>query len=81
MNGFKKDDLKDLRLLLKELKDFERVSLKAGESKTVTLDITPEKLSFYDINMDFMVEPGDFAILVGTSSDDKNLQEIKLKVK
>jgi len=42
--------------------------------------ITPEKLAFYDINMEFVVEPGEFAVLVGTSSDDKDLQEIKLHV-
>jgi beta-glucosidase len=75
-----RDELSTVTRPVKELKDFERVSLRAGESKTVTLDITPEKLAFYDINMDFVVEAGEFAILVGTSSDAKDLQEIELTV-
>lgn len=75
-----RDELSTVTRPVKELKDFERVTVKAGETKTVTLSILPEKLAFYDINMDFVVEPGEFAILVGTSSDDKDLQEIKLKV-
>ena len=51
-----------------ELKGFERITLKPGETKTVTLSITPEKLQFYDINMKRVVEPGEFEIMVGTSS-------------
>lgn len=51
-----------------ELKDFKRISLAAGESKTVTFTITPDKLSFLDLNMNRTVEPGGFDILVGTSS-------------
>ena len=53
---------------VKELKDFRRVSLKPGESKTVTFTITPDKLSFLDANMNRVVEPGAFDIMVGTSS-------------
>ena len=75
-----RDDLSTVTRPVKELKDFERVNVKAGETKTVTLSITPEKLAFYDINMEFLVEPGEFAVLVGTSSDDKDLQEIKFNV-
>lgn len=51
-----------------ELKDFARVSLAPGETKTVTFTITPDKLSFYDLNMERVVEPGSFDIMVGTSS-------------
>ena len=51
-----------------ELKGFERITLEPGETKTVTLSITPEKLQFYDINMKRVVEPGEFEIMVGTSS-------------
>ena len=53
---------------VKELKDFARVSLAAGESKTVTFTITPDKLAFYDLDMKRTVEPGAFDIMVGTSS-------------
>jgi beta-glucosidase len=51
-----------------ELKDFKRIALGPGESKTVTFTITPEKLSFLDLNMNRVVEPGAFDIMVGTSS-------------
>jgi beta-glucosidase len=51
-----------------ELKDFKRISLAAGESKTVDFTITPDKLSFLDLNMKNVVEPGWFDIMVGTSS-------------
>ncbi|HEV7893274.1 MAG TPA: glycoside hydrolase family 3 N-terminal domain-containing protein [Pyrinomonadaceae bacterium] len=53
---------------VKELKDFARVSLAPGESKTVTFTLTPDKLAFYDLNMERTVEPGTFDIMVGTSS-------------
>jgi len=53
-----------------ELKDFKRITLEPGETKTVTLSITPEKLQFYNINMVRVVEPGEFEIMVGTSSVD-----------
>jgi beta-glucosidase len=58
---------------VKMLKDFARVSLKAGESKQVSFDITPDKLAFYDKNMSYTVEPGDFDVLVGGSSRDADL--------
>lgn len=51
-----------------ELKDFKRISLAAGESKTVAFVITPDKLSFLDLNMNRIVEPGWFDIMVGPSS-------------
>ena len=53
---------------VKELKDFCKVHLNPGETKNVKLSITPEKLSFYDINMNYTIEPGDFEIMVGASS-------------
>jgi beta-glucosidase len=65
---------------VKELKGFKKVFLKPGESATVTLDITPASLSFYDINMKYVVEPGDFEIMVGTSSQDADLQKLILQV-
>lgn len=53
---------------VKELKDFARVSLAPGESKSLSFTITPDKLAFYDLNMERRVEPGAFDIMVGTSS-------------
>jgi beta-glucosidase len=66
---------------IKELKGFKKVSLRPGETKTVALDITPEHLAFYDVNMKCLVEPGEFAILVGNSSRDTDLQKVILQVK
>ena len=53
---------------VKELKDFARVSLKAGETKEITFTITPEKLAFYDRNMQWTVEPGECIVMVGATS-------------
>jgi beta-glucosidase len=66
---------------IKELKGFRKVWLKPGESTTVKLDITSDHLSFYDIDMKYVVEPGDFEIMVGNSSRDKDLQKLTLHVK
>jgi beta-glucosidase len=66
---------------VKELKGFARISLKPGESTTVSIEITPEKLSFYDFDMNWVVEPGEFDIMVGSSSRDKDLQSVLLTVK
>ena len=63
---------------VKELKGFKKIYLTAGETQTVSFTITPELLSFYDANMNWIVEPGDFKIMVGTSSD--NNTSINLKV-
>ncbi|MFZ0630413.1 MAG: glycoside hydrolase family 3 N-terminal domain-containing protein [Acidobacteriaceae bacterium] len=65
---------------IKELKAFKKVHLEPGESTTVTLDITPDSLAFYDINMKHTVEPGDFEIMIGTSSRDEDLKKLILQV-
>ena len=53
-----------------ELKGFERISLAAGETKTVNFTIDKSKLSFWDYNMKYTVEPGEFEIMIGKSSGD-----------
>ena len=58
---------------VKELKDFARVPLKAGESKVIDFTITPDKLGFYDKKMKWTVEPGEFIVMVGASSADEDL--------
>jgi beta-glucosidase len=65
---------------IKELKGFRKVSLRPGEAKTVALDVTPESLAFYDLNMKYVVEPGEFEIMVGNSSRDTDLQKVILTV-
>jgi beta-glucosidase len=62
-----------------ELKDFRKVKLAPGESKTVEFVITPDKLQFYDLNMKRVVEPGTFDIMVGPSS--ASYKTVKLEVK
>jgi beta-glucosidase len=65
---------------VKKLKGFKRITLKPGETKKVSLEITPEHLAFYNIDMEYVVEPGEFEIMVGNSSRDKDLQKILLYV-
>ena len=65
---------------IKELKGFRKVRLEPGESTTVAFDIAPASLSFFDVNMKFVVEPGDFEIMVGSSSRDADLTKLILKV-
>jgi len=65
---------------VKELKGFQRIALGVGETTTVTFEITPEHLAFYDIDMAFRVEPGEFRLMVGTSSRDEDLQSVTLRV-
>jgi beta-glucosidase len=65
---------------VKELKGFHKLLLQPGETRTVALDITPESLAFYDVNMNFVVEPGEFEIMVGPSSRDADLQKVILTV-
>jgi beta-glucosidase len=62
-----------------ELKDFRKLKLAPGESKTVEFVITPDKLWFYDLNMKRVVEPGWFDIMVGPSSTTH--KTVKLEVK
>lgn len=66
---------------VKELKAFARVSLKAGETKTVTFKITPDKLSFLDANLKPIVESGEFVVMIGASSQDKDLLKQSFWVK
>ena len=65
---------------VKELKGFTRVTLAPGETRTVTLDVTPDRLAFYDIDMSCRVEPGEFLIMVGSSSRDEDLHAVRLMV-
>jgi beta-glucosidase len=65
---------------VKELKGFKKVWLQPGESTTVVIDISPGSLAFYDVNMKYVVEPGDFEVMVGTSSRDADLTKLTLRV-
>ena len=63
-----RDEVSSVTRPVKELKDFGRVALAPGESKTVVFNVTPDKLAFYNLDMERVVEPGRFDIMVGTSS-------------
>lgn len=66
---------------VKELKGFQKIELQPGETQSVALEITPASLAFYDVNLKYTVEPGEFEIMVGTSSRDEDLQKVILTVK
>ncbi len=55
---------------VKELKGFQKITLKAVQTKTVCFSIKPEDLKYYDSNMKFIAEPGDFKLFIGTNSRD-----------
>lgn len=64
---------------VKELKGFQKVSIKKGETKTISFKLTVEDLKFYNSNLDFVAEPGQFEVFVGTNSDTTMKSEFELK--
>ena len=63
---------------VKELKGFQKIDLKAGESKTVTFKITNDDLKFYNYDLKYVSEPGDFKIFIGGNSRDVKEADFKL---
>lgn len=61
---------------VKELKGFQKIFLKKGETKTVTFKLTPEDLKFFDDDLNFDWEAGEFDIMVGTNSADVQTKRI-----
>jgi len=55
---------------VKELKGFQKIELKAGETKTISFNITPEDLKFYNYDLKYDWEPGEFVIMIGGNSRD-----------
>jgi beta-glucosidase len=64
---------------VKELKGFKKVALQPGQTKQVHFIITPKKLSFYNINMKFVEEPGNFVVFVGKNSQDVIKRQFTLR--
>lgn len=60
---------------VKELKGFQRIHLAKGESKDINFTVTPDLLKFYDYDLNLVLEPGLFEIMVGPDSSDKNLHK------
>lgn len=71
-----RDELSSVSRPIKELKGFERISLKAGETKKVTFNIGYDELSMLDKDLKRLVEAGDFRIMIGASSKDIKLRGI-----
>ena len=63
---------------VKELKGFERIHLKKGESRTVSFDITAEQLKFYNSTLNWACEPGEFEVMVGGNSRDVQTKKFSL---
>ncbi|WP_262423348.1 fibronectin type III-like domain-contianing protein [Brevundimonas denitrificans] len=74
-----RDDHASITRPVLELKAFERVTLQPGETRTVTLDLSPEALSLWNLDMERVVEPGTFTIHAGPNSVD--LQSATLTVR
>lgn len=74
-----RDELASVSRPIKELKGFQRIALKPGEQQTVSFELTPETFTMLNKEMERVVEPGDFRIMLGTSSKDIRLRGI-LKV-
>ncbi|MBR6414923.1 MAG: beta-glucosidase BglX [Bacteroidales bacterium] len=64
---------------VKELRGFKKIFLKAGESQTVTFDLTAEDLKYYNHALEYVSEPGDFEIMVGTNSRDTETVLLSVK--
>lgn len=62
---------------VKELKGFQKIELKAGESRTITFNITPEDLKFYNYDLKYDWEAGDFTIMIGGNSRDVKGANVK----
>ena len=58
-----------------ELKDFQKITLNRNETKTIQFTIDNQKLSFYNNALEFVAEPGDFDLMIGSSSADVHLKE------
>jgi beta-glucosidase len=74
-------DMQDKEGPLKSLRAFTRVDVKAGETVTATLQLTPQSFEFWDAETNTMrVKPGKYQVLVGTSSDDRDLKCLEVSL-
>ena len=75
-----RDNVSSVTRPVKELKGYQRVFLKAGETKKIKFTLNAESLAFYDIDMNYVVEPGTFTIMTGSSSNKKDLKKTILTI-
>ena len=64
-----RDPVASISRPVKQLKGFQRINLKAGESRDVTFNITPEMLKFYNSSLEYVAEPGQFIVMTGPDSN------------
>jgi hypothetical protein len=76
-----RNDVSHVTRPVKELKDYKRVDLKAGETKKITFTLPVQKLAYYDESLNYLAEPGTFTIMAGSSSLDKDLLKSKVLIK
>lgn len=76
-----RDDISSITRPLKELKAFQRVSVKKGETNQVKFILQPKDFEFLNAEMKPVIEKGNFTIMIGNSSADSNLQKLNLLVK
>lgn len=74
-----KDMVGSITRPVKELKGFQKIFLKAGESKVVTFTVSEEDLKFYNNDLKFVAEPGDFTLFIGKNSQDLLATKFELK--
>jgi beta-glucosidase len=64
---------------LKELKGFKQITLEPGETQKVSFNISVNDLKFYNSDLKYVYEPGDFKVFIGTNSQDVKESDFKLK--
>ena len=74
------DNYSSITRPVKELKAYRRVSLKPGESKEIVFELNESAFAYYDSEMNYIVEAGDFDVLVGNSSRDEDLKNATFNV-
>ena len=76
-----RDNYSQVTRPVKELKGFEKIMLNKGQTKTVEFKIQPDMLAYFDLDMNYVVEPGKFTLMVGSSSRKSDLKTVQLIVK
>ena len=76
-----RDNYSQVTRPVKELKGFEKIMLNKGQTKTVEFKIHPDMLAYFDLDMNYVVEPGKFTLMVGSSSRKSDLKTVQLTVK
>jgi len=76
-----RDKVASMERPVKELRGVKRIVLKAGEQQSVEFKISKTELSFYNAKLDFVAEPGEFDVMVGSSSRDEDLQKLTFTLK